>query len=45
MKERVREGDYGRGREKGRQIIPSNLHTVTGEPDVGPKLTNHEIIA
>ena len=34
----------GRGRERGRERIPSRLHTVSTEPDVGLDLTNHEIM-
>ena len=34
-----RECKQGRGRERGR--IPSRLHGVNAEPDVGLKLVNH----
>ena len=34
-----------RGRaETGRQIIPSSLHAVNAEPDVGLELTNCELV-
>ena len=36
--------EQGRGREKGRERVPSRLHTVSTEPDAGPKLTNREIM-
>ena len=47
-REREREREtarWGRGRERGRERIPSRLHTVSAEPDamrVGPKPTNRE---
>ena len=31
-------------RERGRERIPSRLCNVSAEPDVGLKLTNHEIM-
>ena len=34
----------GRDRETGRQRIPSRLHTVSTEPNVGLDLTNCEIM-
>ena len=34
----------GRGGEKGRERIPTRLPALSAEPDVGLKLTNHEII-
>ena len=37
------EGQRGREREREKERIPSRLHTVSTEPDVGLKLTNHEI--
>ena len=37
-----RERERERSRERGR--IPSRLHTVNTEPDVGFELTNHEIM-
>ena len=40
--ERERVGE--RQRERGRERIPSRLHTVTVEPDVGLKLTNRKIM-
>ena len=36
------EGEKGRGRGKDR--IPSRLHTVRAEPNVGLNPTNHEIM-
>ena len=30
-----REREQGKGREKGRERIPSRLHTMSTEPDVG----------
>ena len=32
----------GRGRERGRERIPSRLHTVSAEPDAGLHLMNCE---
>ena len=32
-------------RERGRERIPSRLHTVSAEPNVGLELTNHEIMS
>ena len=43
-RERERESKWGRGREKGRERIPSRLHTVSTEPNVGLQLTNSEIM-
>ena len=34
----------GRGRERGRERIPSRLHTVSAEPDAGLHLMNQEIM-
>ena len=34
----------GRGRERGRERIPSRLCAVNTEPDVGLEPTNHEIV-
>ena len=34
----------GRGRERGRQRIPSRLHAVSTEPDTRLELLNHEIV-
>ena len=42
--ERERQSEPGRGREKGREWIPSRLYTVSTEPGAGLKLTNHEIM-
>ena len=39
-----REHKQRRGRERGRQKIPSRLHTVSSEPNVGLELTNREIM-
>ena len=36
--------EWGRSRERGRERIPSRLLTVSAEPDVGFKPTNHEIM-
>ena len=43
--EREREGEtkQGRGRETGRQRIPSRLSAVSAEPDGGLNPTNHGI--
>ena len=41
--EREREHTQWRGRERGRKRIPSRLHAVSAEPDVGLDLTNREI--
>ena len=37
-------GKGQRGRERGREGIPSRLPTISAEPKVGLKLTNHEIV-
>ena len=37
---RAREGQ----RERGRQRIPRRLYAVHAQPNIGPKLTNHEIM-
>ena len=42
MRERLEAGDGQR--ERGRERIPSRLHTVSVEPDVGLELTNREIM-
>ena len=46
--EREREGarvlHEGGQRERKRERIPSRLHTVSGEPDVGLELTNCDIM-
>ena len=41
-----REHEQGRGREggRGRERIPSRLHAVNAEPNVGLELMNHEIL-
>ena len=38
------ERKQGRGRERRRGRIPSRLHTVSAEPDVGLELTSQEIM-
>ena len=51
-KERMREREnvrmwaheQGRGRERGRERIPSRLCTISEEPDVGLELPNCEIM-
>ena len=42
--EREQAHEQGRGRERGRERIPSKLHAVSAEPDVGLDLTNCEIM-
>ena len=49
MRERERECVYthselGRGRERGRERVPSRLRAVSEEPDVGLSPTNLEIM-
>ena len=39
-----REYEQGRGRERGRARIPSRLHAVSAEPNVGLELTNCKIM-
>ena len=36
--------EQGRGRERGKERIPSRLHAVSAEPNTGLDLTNHEIM-
>ena len=43
-RQRVGEGERERERERMGERIPSRLHTASPEPDVGPKLTNCEIM-
>ena len=42
MREHASRG--GAERERGRERIPSKLHTASTEPDAGPEPTNREII-
>ena len=42
--ERPCEHQLGRGREMGRERIPSKRHVVNMKPDVGLELTNREIM-
>ena len=42
--ERKSENKRGRGREKGKERIPSRLHAVSIEPKAGLELTNCEIM-
>ena len=44
MRERERKSTRDEQRERNREGIPSRLHTVSIEPDVGLKLTNPEIM-
>ena len=46
MRQREREGEkaQGRGRERGREGIPSRLCVVGAEPDAGLELANREIV-
>ena len=39
-RKRERKHEWGRDRERGKERIPSRLHTVSAEPDVGLQLTN-----
>ena len=39
-----REREHKRGRQRGRERIPSKLHSVSVEPDEGLKLMNREIM-
>ena len=41
---REREREQGRVRQKGRERVPSRLHAVSTELDVGLELTNWEIM-
>ena len=43
-RERESTSKWKRVRERGRERIPSRLSTVSTEPNVGLKLTNHEIM-
>ena len=36
--------EWGKGRERGKERIPSRLYTVSVEPDTWLELTNHEIM-
>ena len=42
LRERASKQEWGRERE--RERIPSRLCTVSAEPDLGPELTNHEVM-
>ena len=42
--EKEREREQGRDREKERERIPTSLHAVSAEPDMGLDLTNCEIM-
>ena len=44
QREWEREHGQGKGREKGRERIPSRLRAASAEPEVGLKLTNHEMV-
>ena len=44
VEERAQTHEWGRGRERGRQRIPSRLHTINAEPDAGLELVNREIV-
>ena len=35
--------EYGRGRERGRERIPSRLRPINAEPDLGLNLMNRKI--
>ena len=43
MSEREHEHKWGKGRETGRERIPSRFYNVSMEPDVRLELMNHEI--
>ena len=36
--------EWGRGRKRGKERIPSRLHAVSTEPDAGLEPTNREIM-
>ena len=38
------ENEWRRGSERGRETIPSRLHAVSAEPNMGLKPTNSEIM-
>ena len=40
----MREKAQGVGAERGREWIPSRLHAVSAEPDMGLELMNYEIM-
>ena len=44
LKERKNVSEQGRGRERGREEIPSRICTVSKEPDAGLDLTKREIM-
>ena len=41
--EREKACEQGRGRERGRERIPSRIHVVSAEPDVGLNVMSHEL--
>ena len=43
-RERERASRGGAERERGRERIPSRLHTVCAEPNMGFELMNHEVV-
>ena len=43
-REPVSQHEQGRGRERGRQRIPSRFRTDSTEPYKGPEIANHEIV-
>ena len=43
-RERWEKGGAERERERGRERIPSKIHTVSAEPNLGLKPTNCEIM-
>ena len=44
LRERVVECEWGRGRERGRERIPSWLHNIVTEPDCGLEFRDPEIM-
>ena len=41
----LREGEHEQGRSGEKERIPSRLHTVGAEPDMGPDPRSHEIMS